>query len=454
MLFQTPEFLLFLVVFMAVLTVSPGKIILPVVVLFSLFFYAAWYWPYVGLLVALCLIGWWGARTAYRRPGLTWLVVVLALCPLAVFKYANFGLGNVEALLGAPMPRLDWALPLGISFVTFTLISLIVDTANRRNDAPPSLINVATYVTVFPHLLAGPILRAGQIMPQLGGVRARWDVLGASLALFTVGIMKKVLIADPIGLYVDSIHAAPGEAGALEAVVAFVGFGVQIYCDFSAYSDMAIALAALMGLTFPENFGAPFASKSVTEFWRRWHITLGTWLRDYVLLPLTRKTILRWMGLSLFATMLISGLWHGANWTFVLWGALNGVIMMVERLTGFAKYSEKSRGALKATFIVMHFVTFISLLILFRSASLPEAGDFAMSLLGANGLGRWPVEGGLVLMLSALILVPHGWDRAAKIQALGARLNPFLAWPALLLIIGVCTALAASRPTAFYYFDF
>jgi alginate O-acetyltransferase complex protein AlgI len=381
-------------------------------------------------------------------------LILVILGPLILFKYVDFMIATAEALTGHQMPHLGWFLPLGISFVTFTLISLVVDTAKGRQTGPLNPLRIAVYITVFPHLIAGPILRARQVLPQLEDVRANWGVFGPSLALFAVGMVKKVLIADPVGAVVDRIYDTAGSGGVAESALATLGFGIQIYCDFSAYSDMAIALAAMIGLTFPENFRSPFIARSVTEFWRRWHITLSTWLRDYVLYPLYARLPLARVFASIFLTMLISGLWHGADWTFVIWGGVYGVLIFLERVTGYAQFAAQCGKGVGALLSLASFLVFLLMCILFRAPDLEAASQIFTGLLGVRGWGTWPVDGALVVGLSVALLLLHPFDRAYDIMAAAKRLPPLLVWPPLIILVATCALLAADRPATFYYFDF
>lgn len=454
MLFQMPVFFGFFAVFVALMAVCPRRYMLPYVIIASLVFYAWWYPPYVWLLLAFILMAWGGTRTVQWRRSMLPVVIVILLLPLGIFKYADFVTGTVRALTGFEAPQLGWMLPLGISFVTFTMISLVVDAARKTKTGPLSLLRIGVYITVFPHLIAGPILRARQVIPQLDGMGLDWRAFGPNLALFAVGMAKKVLIADPIGTVVDRIYAAGPAAGSIESILAVVGFNIQIYCDFSAYSDMAIALAGMIGLAFPENFSSPYKSASITEIWQRWHMTLGHWLRDYVFFPLhSRLRRVAFHG-PVVLTMLVSGLWHGADWTFVLWGALNGLFLAIERITGFAKYAKDISLKMRFFLAAIVFCVFGGTNILFRAPDMETAYTVFSGVFGARGWGDWPVDGVLLAGLAAVILVFHPFDRAEKIRSAARQIPAVLSWPVLLTVIALCSMLAAGRPNNFYYFDF
>ncbi len=270
-----------------------------------------------------------------------WLVltVVMNLGVLGFFKYLNFGIDSATAALGAlgvhlPLVVLSVTLPVGISFFTFESMSYVIDVYRGDIEPHDSYLEYLTFVAFFPHLVAGPIVRPRDLLPQLSRA-PRWDERQASAALLMIatGLFKKLAIADYLGLnLVDRVFGAPTQYSALECYVAVVAYAVQIYADFSGYTDIAIGSAALLGVRFPPNFAAPYQAHDVVDFWRRWHISLSTWLRDYLYIPLggNRRGRARTY-LNLIATMLLGGLWHGPKWTFVVWGGLHGVALAVNR---------------------------------------------------------------------------------------------------------------------------
>lgn len=283
---------------------------------------------------------------AAEDPGLRkrWLLASLAcnLGILAFFKYANFLMGAVGSMagtMGMPMsvPHVDFGLPPGISYFTFTGVSYVVDVYYGRLDPSRRFAEYAAHVAYFPKFLAGPIARAGDVLPQLTAhVRASARDFEVGLAYCLLGAVKKLAIADQVAPHVGLIFSDPGQFDALTLLQGAIGYSVQIYCDFSGYSDMAIGCARMMGVRLPQNFAMPYSATSIAEFWRRWHITLSNWFRDYVFLPLeiatraARFPSLR-VSANLLLTMALCGLWHGAAWTFVLWGALHGAALACNR---------------------------------------------------------------------------------------------------------------------------
>lgn len=301
-----------------------------VLLLASLYFYAAWNWQYLGLLIGSILFNYaLGYRVAAHR-GRFWLVVAVAgnLLLLGYYKYAGFFFGFLPE-------SHEWhiLLPLGISFFTFQQIAWQVDLHYKRLSSPGGLVQYGFFVSFFPQLIAGPIVHARAILPQIErGWMERPLAWELGLALLVVGLMKKVLLADPLAPAVDGLfnRAAHGEwLNASEVSLAGLAYGLQLYFDFSGYADMALGLGLMFGVRLPVNFRSPYKSGSIVEFWRRWHITLSHFLRDYLYIPLggSRAGRLR-ANANLMITMLLGGLWHGAGWQFILWGGLHGAMLV------------------------------------------------------------------------------------------------------------------------------
>jgi len=337
----------------------------------SYFFYAEWNWRFLPLLFASStadfLLGNAIARAEGDRQRRRWLVatVVMNLGVLAVFKYLDFGVESARALLVAlgfepPLLALRIALPIGVSFFTFESMSYVIDVYRRDIEPHPSYVEYLAFVAFFPHLVAGPIVRPRDLLPQIASP-ARWDERGASEALFMIatGLLKKVAIGDYLAVnLVDRVFDAPAQFSALECYAAVVGYAVQIYCDFSGYTDIAIGCAKLLGIRLPQNFDSPYQAVDVQDFWRRWHISLSTWLRDYLYISLggNRKGTVRTY-VNLMLTMLLGGLWHGANWTFVVWGGLHGAALCVNRVTAQAR-ARRGAASSRLPNVVRVLVTF------------------------------------------------------------------------------------------------
>ncbi len=325
----------------------------------SYVFYAHWDYRFLPLIWGSSTIDWLLgnaiANSKSQRRRKLWLVgtVVVNLSILGVFKYFNFGIDSARTALEAfgvtpPEIALRVALPVGISFFTFESMSYVIDIYRGDIEPQKSYVEYLSFVAFFPHLVAGPIVRPRDLLPQLAGP-PRWNSAEGSEALFliAVGLLKKIAIGDYLAVnLVDRVFDAPLQYSALENYAAVLGYAVQIYCDFSGYTDIAIGSALLLGVRFPLNFNAPYKAHNIADFWRRWHISLSTWLRDYLYIPLggNRKGPRRTY-LNLLLTMLLGGLWHGAAWTFVVWGGLHGGALALTR----AFQNFRARRGLKAS---------------------------------------------------------------------------------------------------------
>ena len=427
-----------------------------VVVLASLGFYGWWDVRFVPLLMALTLANWLFARW-FGRARLPWipvLGVVLNLGVLGLFKYADFLRSTVFDLAGAPWQPWRLILPLGISFFVFQKISYLIDL--RRGDRHIyGFLDFCMFVSFFPQLVAGPLVRHNEIIDQFRQDPrgpAMWENLSRGFVLFIVGVGKKVLLADTLALLVDPLFAKALSAplSLAEAWAAAGGYTLQIYFDFAGYSDMAIGLGLMFGLRLPMNFDAPYRAVSVRDFWRRWHMTLSRFLRDYLYLPLggSRCGPVR-QAVNVVATMLLGGLWHGAAWTFVVWGGLHGLALAVNHVW-------EQRGlrlpAPVAWMLTMLFV--MACWVLFRAPDFATAGQVLASMAGASGIGRVALDTDTTraLTVGALVAVvgPTGYAVAMH------RLRP-MTWFAVPAGIGLAYLLlliGGRLPNVFIYFQF
>ena len=431
----------------------------------SWFFFAQWDWRFVTLLIASAVLNWGvgaliaGSDEEKRRKGLVALGVTLNLIILGFFKYYGFFAEQLTALLTQvgwerDLPLLQIVLPVGISFFTFQGISYVVD-VHRRTTAPAkSLLDVMLLMSFFPHLVAGPIVRASDLLPQFERApRLTREMATHGLLLIVWGLFKKTVIASELSVrLVDPVFFDPSAYGALDIAAAVYGYAVQIYCDFSAYSDMAIGIAALLGYSFPRNFDQPYRANSMQQFWRRWHISLSSWLRDYLYVPLGGgKKGLVSSCINVFITMLLGGLWHGAAWTFVAWGALHGGVQVAERIGREIFGGRKILPTVIGVLITFHIVCLGW--ILFRA----ESWDLAVGML--EGLGRFQPAQMVTPLLLALIvggLAMH-WLPPRAIEGVAVRLKtaPSLT---LAILVGIAFLLVeAVRPDGvapFIYFQF
>jgi alginate O-acetyltransferase complex protein AlgI len=310
----------------------------------SFYFYASWNKWLAGIICVSTAMDYLVARgmeesaVAWRRKLLLGSSLVANLGLLFYFKYANFFLGSLEQVLHAAgahstMPVLKVILPIGISFYTFEAINYTIDVYRRRVPAERNLANFMLFITFFPHLVAGPIVRARDFLPQIKR-RKRWDWARMQLGVqyFLMGVFKKMAIADRMALYADPVFKDPSQYGSTAIWFATLAYALQIYCDFSGYTDMALGSAHLLGYKLAQNFNMPYLAENISEFWRRWHISLSSWLRDYLFIPLGGSRGTNWeTNRNLMITMALGGLWHGASWTFVVWGVLHGLLLIGHR---------------------------------------------------------------------------------------------------------------------------
>ncbi len=330
------------------------------------------------------------ARTQRTATQYTAIVVSVAsnLAVLGFFKYFNFGIDSYNAALGAAgFASAQWdtffrvVLPLGISFYTFQALSYTIDVYRGEAEAMANFIDFSCFVSMFPHLVAGPILKFSFLAEQLKHRTLTRDKFARGVAFFMLGLAKKILLANPCGKIADTTFDA-GSVGTLDAWFGSVAYSFQIYFDFSGYSDMAIGLGLMLGFVFAKNFDSPYRAESITDFWRRWHISLSTWLREYLYIPLggNRGSLARTYG-NLIITMLLGGLWHGASWNFVIWGAMHGGMLAFERSQGreglYHRLPRLVRVAITFTIVLLGWV-------FFRSSDLPRALAYLGSMFGLN----------------------------------------------------------------------
>jgi alginate O-acetyltransferase complex protein AlgI len=372
-------------------------------VLASFFFYGWWNVNFVGLLAASVVFNYaagWAihrGRTRGSRWSIAFLTVAVAvnLLVLGYFKYANFFISNVDALANMNLPLVNVVLPLGISFFTFTQIAYLVDVYRRlAEDMNP--FRYVLFVTYFPHLIAGPLLHHKQVMPQFqtpATFRPNPNFIAAGLTLFTIGLAKKVLIADGIAGYSNTLFEAARDGLHLKMLAAWtatLAYTAQLYFDFSGYSDMAIGLSLLFGVTLPINFNSPYKAPNMIEFWRRWHITLALFLRDYLYIPLggNRYGYFR-RYLNLLVTMLLGGLWHGANWTFLVWGALHGLYLIIahawQHMREHFKLRPRSTWFGRAVATLITFLAVVFAWVYFRADTIEVANRIVAGMVGLNG---------------------------------------------------------------------
>jgi D-alanyl-lipoteichoic acid acyltransferase DltB (MBOAT superfamily) len=461
----------------------------------SYYFYACWKVEYLALILASTAISWGSAlrMAATSDPGTRRRYLVLSLVTnlglLFVFKYFNFfndSLGHVVEAAGLryPVGSLDVLLPVGISFYTFQTLSYSV--AVYQGQHPPERHPgiFALYVAFFPQLVAGPIERSRNLLPQLWKhIDLDTERIASGLKIMAWGMFKKVVIADRLAMLVNTVYDQPESFLGPQLALATVFFAFQIYCDFSGYSDIAIGAARVLGVELMQNFDRPYHARSIGEFWRRWHISLSTWFRDYVYLPLGGNRVARWRWtFNLLVTFVVSGLWHGANWTFVVWGALNGLYLVAEILLARPRAAllqalrlEERSWAVKIPSVLLTFTLTCLAWVFFRADNVSDAlhiltrlpvgtsdflhSAFTLDLAGLKmvfkGLGLSSLDLGIALGSLAVLETGHLLQRAGQVEARLARLPRPLRWAGYYALIAAILFLGAfNQSQQFIYFQF
>ena len=467
MLFNSVEFALFFAIVIAAYWWSPPRFRNPILLAASYFFYANWNWKFLGLLLISTIvdfsIGQALNRTsgASRRKALLFVSMAVNLGILGLFKYANFFVDSFAEMLGGlglnpNEPFLSVVLPVGISFYTFQTMSYTIDVYRRRLEPVSDIIVFATFVAYFPQLVAGPIERARVLLPQLQRTQRHVtaETVQSGLGLILLGLFKKVVLADGVAAAADRAFDDTANLSYISVALGVLAFAVQIYGDFSGYTDIARGVSRLLGIELTLNFAQPYLSRNITEFWRRWHISLSNWLRDYLYIPLggnrhgTTRTYI-----NLMTTMLLGGLWHGASWNFVVWGGLHGLLLVVHRLAFGGKVTDEPLRLKHLPSILLTFGAVSVIWIFFRAEDFSASADVFRGLAFQNGE--------LVMSDAAVVL----WAFATMVVIdLAARAQLFS--PGLLkrqpatsgLLVGLALAgivlFSGGSPRPFVYFQF
>jgi alginate O-acetyltransferase complex protein AlgI len=461
MVFSSNIFLFaFLPLFLACYYITPWRAKSALILVFSYAFYAWWRPDFLGVLVGVTVASYaialaiGSARSETRRFHWLALGVTLNLTALAYFKYANFGIESLNVVLtGLGLSTVEFThvlLPIGLSFYIFHAISYLVDIYRREALPAKNLVDFAAFIALFPHLVAGPVLRYHLLAEQFGTRTHSLDKFSRGCVLFMVGFCKKVLIADTVAVLADAAFSANAPSFA-DAWTGAIAYTVQLFFDFSGYTDMAIGLALMIGFVFPENFNDPYTSKSITEFWKRWHMSLSNWLREYLYISLggNRKGVARTY-INLFLTMLLGGLWHGANWTFIAWGAWHGGALVIERYWE----SRYGKSKLPGWFRVIKTMLLVVIgWVLFRSLDITGAMEMFAGMLGVNGFAytphvQWQITpdriGVLFFGIGLVYAMP--WLRLNGGSHLRYLLIPLFLW--------AVATLSSQSFTPFLYFQF
>ena len=424
MLFHSHTFLAFFLAVVLLHALTPRAQRRYVLLVASYAFYGSWNPKYALLILASTAIdflaarGIAGAESRRRRKLCLSLSMATNLGLLGLFKYYNFFSHSLTEILSHSLPLHELLLPVGISFYTFQSMSYTIDVYRGRCELSRDFVDFALFVSFFPQLVAGPIVRAVDFLPQIAaGARRTSEQIRAGLKLFLLGLFKKIVIADNLAMLVDRVHQDPAAFSSGDLWVGAYAFAFQIYFDFSGYSDMAIGLAKLLGFELPENFRRPYCAANASDFWRRWHISLSTWLRDYLYISLggNRQGKARTLR-NLMLTMVLGGLWHGANWTFIAWGLLHGAFLMVHRLFRGLAASRPRLDKLAAArwmtpvWVLLTFHGWVISMVLFRAASIDVAGGILRRMFSPGGDVAF-TAGGTLLLCAALYVVQVADER-------------------------------------------
>lgn len=386
MLFTSISFLYyFLPALIIIYFITPKKYKNIILLIASLLFYFYGEPKYVFLMIAEIVIAYTGAILIdkYKNQSKNILIITLFIHVflLIIFKYTDFIIQTINDISNANIKLLNIALPIGISFYTFQIISYIIDVYNGKVKVQKNIINLATYVSLFPQLVAGPIVRYQTVEKELDDRVHSFNNFAYGIRRFSMGLAKKVLIANALGELCTKAFVL-NETTVIFYWIFGISYMLQLYFDFSAYSDMAIGLGRIFGFNFPENFNYPYISKSITEFWRRWHISLGTWFKDYVYIPLGGNRDGKYKQIrNILIVWLLTGIWHGANWTFLIWGLLFGIILIIEKIF-LNKFMEKLPSFIKRIYVL--FIVMI-LFIIFNAENMSVALTNIKGLFGMNG---------------------------------------------------------------------
>ena len=434
----------------------------------SYVFYGWWNWKCAFLMLGLTYIAYWSASKVDKTNNKIYLGIgiIAPLVVLGIFKYFNFFVDSFSYVFGiSKTSSLNILLPVGISFYTFQSMSYTMDVYRKQVDSEKSFVKVALYIAFFPQLVAGPIVKSKEFIHQLYEDRnINWTDFKRGIQIFVFGLFKKIVIADNISVCVDAVFNMPQRYHALSIIMAVVGYSIQIYCDFSGYSDMAIGSAKMLGYDLMRNFNMPYIAKNISEFWKRWHISLSTWLQEYLYISLggnRRGTIRTYV--NLFLTMLIGGLWHGASWTFVAWGALHGVALCIHKIwMKITKHDKNYKGTIIGNIcsILLTYLFVSFCWIFFRAENFDVAKRVIIGMLnwqnGVMYVSSWTILGIICVVVSTSIACVVSHTKKTEIQGFYLTVNLESVAGLILLFVafGMCFLMAYTGSSPFIYFQF
>ena len=435
----------------------------------SLIFYA-WDRPkFVLVMIFSIFVNWFlglqvakhqNAQNIFMKKMVIFCTMVINLLILFIFKYLTFSLSVLDQIFQFNMPIPQITLPIGISFFTFQAMSYVLDISCNKGTAQKNIMNVGLYITLFPQLIAGPIVRYETVSKEILHRKETFDDFFDGFSRFVVGLSKKVLLSNNLSIFVDNTFASVGNISVASSWLGAICYTLQIFFDFSGYSDMAIGLGRMFGFHFLENFDYPYISKSITEFWRRWHISLGTWFRDYVYIPLggSRVKTPRLI-LNLFVVWSLTGIWHGANWTFIVWGLMYFILLTFEKISGFTKSKTSKSGDFFRWLYTLFFV--ILGWVIFRADSLSIAWIYIKTMIGMQNCVLFDNiffenlrQSGIVLCFSIILSFPITRWFKTKIDTNHAILKISYSLLMVVLFILSISSIVSSTHNPFIYFNF
>ena len=463
MLFTSISFLYyFLPIVLAIYFIVPKKAKNFILFVASMFFYFYGEPKYIFLMLIEILVAYVGAILIdkYKKKSILILLLSIHIGLLIFFKYTDFLIGNINSIFGAKFTLLQLALPIGISFYTFQIISYEIDVYKKRVNVQKNLLKLATYIFMFPQLIAGPIVRYSDIEHELDKRKHSFDNFSYGVERFMIGLFKKVLIANTLG-ELSNILITSTDISILLYWIFAVSYMLQIYFDFSGYSDIAIGIGRIFGFHFLENFNYPYMATSITDFWRRWHISLSSWFRDYIYIPLggNRKGVKKQIR-NILIVWLLTGLWHGANYTFIVWGLLFGIMLIIEKFI-LSKYLKNTPYIIKRIYTL--FIVLISFVI-FRADNINEAFNIIKGLFGfntkvfSNSFTIYYLKSYFIILLLGIILstplLSNIITRLRKNNVLNKIINLFEPLLIILILVLVTACLIDNSYNPFLYFRF
>ena len=434
----------------------------------SYVFYGAWNWKCAFLMLGLTFIAYWTSARLDKTGNKIYLYVgiIFPLVILGIFKYFNFFIDSFSYVFGIESgSALNIILPVGISFYTFQSMSYTLDVYKKQIPCETSFMKVALYIAFFPQLVAGPIVKSKDFIHQLYEDRnINWENFKTGIQIFVFGLFKKIVIADNIAACVEAVFYLPEQYNALSIIMAVIGYSIQIYCDFSGYSDMAIGSAKILGYDLMRNFNMPYVAKNISVFWKRWHISLSTWLQEYLYISLggNRKGEVRTY-INLFLTMLIGGLWHGASWTFVVWGALHGVALCIHKIwMKVTKHDKQYKGTvignIFSTILTYVFVSFCW--IFFRAGNFETAKNVILGIItwqdGVMYISFWTIFGIVCVLMATVVAYIRSLTKKTELQGfyMIVDLEKIYGLVIFFVALGICLMFAYTGSSPFIYFQF